>query len=303
METLLLFVYFLVVFYVLYQMALDLERRQEDRVKIHLDYDFLASQTQDQLNFQKGAKHIRAVVSTLSFGKLQFTALQFSIAPKDRQQALNSPFAKERRQEGWDDDEILKLLTGNISVRLMPIGQQKLRPISLLTVIVENRTMDSHVYVNWDHSSLEMFNEANRIIRSVPNMPRDLTQPQIYSLVNPESSLTASVTVEKNYAYNPKTDRMTLADNLVDLADRVEMSKMTDPTTEEKNIQPLYTLDLMVGIKHVTDPNSELINLLMPFKFTLEIEPDKIALPPLRWLLRRFGKRNRPDTGSWFWGQ
>ncbi|MEL7006280.1 MAG: hypothetical protein AAFN93_26665, partial [Bacteroidota bacterium] len=70
METLLLFVYFLVVFYVLYQMALDLERRQEDRVKIHLDYDFLASQTQDQLNFQKGAKHISAVVSKLSFGKL-----------------------------------------------------------------------------------------------------------------------------------------------------------------------------------------------------------------------------------------
>ena len=236
METLLLFVYFLVVFYVLYQMALDLERQQEDGVIIHLDYDFLATQAQDQLDFQKGAKHIKATVSELSFGKLEFTALKFSIAPKNRQQALGSAFAKERREEGWSDDEILQLLTSSILVRMLPIGKQKLRPISLLSVIVINQTANTHIYVNWDHSSLEMFNESNRIIRSVPNMPRDLTQPQIYSLVNPQSSLTANVTVEKNYAYNPKTDRMTLADNLVDLADRVEMSKMTDPTTEEKNI-------------------------------------------------------------------
>ena len=284
-------------------MALDLERRQEDRVIIHLDYDFLAQQTQDQLRFQKeDAQHITAEVSTLKLKKITFTTLRFSIKPKYRKRALSSAFAEERRKEGWSDDEIIEILTGSISLRLMPIGQERLRQIPFISVIVDNRSADSHIFVNWDHSSLEMFNESNRIIRSVPNMPRDLTQPQIYSLVNPESSLTASVTIERNYSYDPKTDRMELADSLVDLADWVESAKMTDPTTEEANIQPLYTLDLMVGIKHVTDHKTELINLLMPFKFTIEIKPDKIALPPLRWLLRRIGKRNRPEK-SWFWGQ
>ena len=114
--------------------------------------------------------------------------------------------------------------------------------------------------------------------------------------------MSADVTIERNYTYNPETDRMTLADDLVNLEERVEFSQVTDPTKEEKNIQPLYTLDLMIGVKRVTDPDSALINLLVPFSFTLEIEPDQIALPPLRWLLRHIGRRNRPE-GNWFWGK
>ena len=302
METLLLFVYFLVVFYVLYQMALDLESRQEDRVVIHVEKEFLKNQTQRQLDFQKDAKHIKASADKFKFGKLQQTALRLEVGTQDTRGALNSPDAIALKALGIDEEGILSALAEKISIRVSPTGKQKLRSIPFLSIAVTNDTSDMQVYINWDHSSLEMFGAGNRVIRSTPNMPRDLSQPQIFSLVNPGQSITADITIERNYFFNPESNRMELADNLVDLKDRVEFSKMPDPTTEKDDIQPLYTLDLMIGIKYVTQPNSSLLNLLVPFKFTLEIAPDKIALPPLRWLLRRIGKRNRPQK-SWFWGQ
>ena len=181
-----------------------------------------------------------------------------------------------------------KLFEEKISIRVTTSGKQKLKIIPYLTVLVNNKTSDMQVYVNWDHSSLELHNSSNRVIRDTPNLPRDLTQSQIF-------------TIEKNYSYNIEAGRMERAGVLVDLAQRIEFSQVTDPTTDEKNIQPLYTLDLLIGLKHVTESDAKLINLLLPFVFTLEIEPDQIALPPLRWLMRRVGRRTR-EEGSWFWG-
>ncbi|MEL6939810.1 MAG: hypothetical protein AAFO84_11525 [Cyanobacteria bacterium J06598_1] len=302
METLLLFIYFLVVFYVLYQMALDLERQQEDRVFIHVDPDFLGNQTQSQLDCQPDAKHIKASGEEMSFGKIKQTALKLAVKSANPRAVLSTPDAIELKEMGLSEEGILAIMAENISIRVSPTGRQKLRPISFLSVYVENSTSDMQVYINWDHSSLEMFGAGNRIIRSTPNMPRDLTQPQIFSLVNPGQNISANVTTEQNYFNNPETDRMELADNLVNLKERVEFSDMPDPTGDDSSIQPLYTLDLMIGLKHVTQSKTELLNLLVPFKFTLEISPDKIALPPLRWILRRVGKRNRPER-NWFWGQ
>ncbi|MGC1526281.1 MAG: hypothetical protein WA783_09525 [Phormidesmis sp.] len=299
METLLLFVYFLVVFYVLYKMALSLEKRQEDRVIIHLDKEFLTQQTQDQLNHQKDAKHIKTSVEDIAIGKLKFMALQLTVHKPERP-VLQSPKAKDLKKQGLSEEGILNVFAGRVYIRVAPIGQQKLRKIPYLSVAVRNDTSDMHVYVNWDHSSLEIFEEGHRIIRSTPNMPSDLSQPQIFSIINPQSGVNADVTIERNYAYDAEARQMVLASPLIDLEERVELSQMSDPTTDEKNIQPLCTLDLMIGIKHVTEPNSKLINLLVPFVFELEIEPDQIALPPLRWLLRQVGDRNRPKN-SWFW--
>ncbi len=299
METLLLFVYFLVVFYVLYKMALSLEKRQEDRVIIHLDEDFLAEQVQGQLDCQEDAKYIKASASKMSFGKLKFSAIELAVSRPERQ-ALQSPEAVALKKKGLSNEGILEVFTEHILIRITPTGQQKLRQIPYLSVLVVNDTGDMQIYVNWDHSSLEMFEQSNRIIRSTPNMPNDFSRSQIFSVVNPQRSMNADVTIEKNYSYSAEDQRMVLASPLVDLEERVELGQMTDPTTEEKNIQPLYTLDLMIGIKHVTEPNSKLINLLVPFVFELEIEPDQVALPPLRWLLRQIGERNRPQN-SWFW--
>ncbi len=299
METLLLFVYFLVVFYVLYKMALSLEKNQEDRVIIHLDEDFLAQQTQDQLDCQEDANHIKAAVTDITDGKLKPKVLQL-VVRQPKKQVLQSPKAQELKKKNVSEEGILDLFTGRINIRVTPIGQQKLRKILYLSISVGNDTPDMHVYINWDHSSLELFKQGYRIIRSTPNMPSDLSQPQIFSIVNPQSAVNADVTIDRNYAYSHETQQMTLASPLIDLEERVELSQMSDPTTNEKNIQPLYMLDLMIGIKHVTEPNSRLINLLVPFVFTLEIEPDQVALPPLRWLLRQIGERNRPKN-SWFW--
>lgn len=298
MDELLLVVYFLVVFYVLYKMALSLEKNQENRVIIHIDKEFLAEQTQNQLStLGKMASHLKASTDKMTFGKgkLEYTVLKLSVGKFASKDVLKSEDAIALKKMGLTDEGILTLFEEKISIRVMPTGQQRLRPISFLTVFVTNETSDMQLYVNWDHSSLEMFNQSNRIIRSTPNMPRDLTQPQIHSVINPKRSITADVTIEKSFSYNLELNRMERAEDLVDLAERVEFAQVTDPSNEEKNIQPLYTLDLMIGIKHITQQDTQLINLLVPFAFTLEIEPDQIALPPLRWLLRRIGKRNRPS--------
>ena len=56
MENLLLAIYFLVVFYVLYQMALSLERTLEDAVYISVDTKFLEEQVRSQLDTQLGSR-------------------------------------------------------------------------------------------------------------------------------------------------------------------------------------------------------------------------------------------------------
>lgn len=305
MDELLLFIYFLVVFFVLYKMALSLEKRQEDRVIIHVDEDFLAEQTQNQLStLGRIASHIKATSDKMSFGKgkLQYTVLKLSVGKFATKDVLKSPDAIALKKIGLSDEGIMALFEDKISIRVAPTGQQRLRPISYVSVFVNNETSNMQLYVNWDRSSIDIFNQGNRVIRSTPNMPRDLTQGQIHSVVNPQRSMSADVTIERNFAYDPEVDRMVLADDLVNLEERVEFSQVTDPSADEKNIQPLYTLDLMIGVKRVTDPDSALINLLVPFVFTLEIEPDQIALPPLRWLLRHIGRRNRPER-SIFWGK
>ena len=305
MNALLLTIYFLVVLYVLYQMALSLENKLEDKVSINLDSDFLKEQTQSQLDCQADARHITASVDEIGLkkSKLKQTVLTLTIPQKITKEQLNSHELSDLKKLGLSEAAILDLLKKKLTIRVSPMNAQPLRPISYLSISANNETADMQLYINWDHSSLEMFKQGNRIIRSTPNMQRDLSQPQIFSLVNPGQIITSNVTIEKNYFHNHETNQMRLAKPLVDLKERIELSQMTDPTKAAKNIQPLYNLDLMIGLKHVTEPNSKLINLLVPFSFELAIKPDQIALPPLRWLLRHFGRRNRPGDGNWFWGR
>lgn len=306
MDALLLTIYFLVVFYVLYQMALSLENKLEDKVIIKLDTDFLAEQTQMQLSSHRSdAKHIQASTEEIGMKdtKFKYNALSLAIKQDLRIEQIDSAVVETMRSLGMTEEEMLSLAQKKITIRVVPLNKQTLRPISYLSITATNDTPDMQLYINWDHSSLEMYKQGHRIIRSTSNnRPRDLSQPQIFSVVNPGQSVMSDVTIEKNYAYDSETNQMKLARPLVDLAERLELSQMTDPTKEEKNIQPLYNLDLMIGIKRVVEHDSKLINLLVPFSFSLEIEPDRPAFPPMRWLLRNFGRRNRPE-GSWFWGQ
>lgn len=303
MEALLLTVYFLVVIYVLYQMALSLEDRLEDKVIIRVDQAFLAEQTQAQLSTQAEARHITASTEQRGFGgsKAMRPVINLAFDPH-HELPLDSPKLDELRDMGMDDEGIRELLRKNIAIQVSPTGRQPLRPVSYLSILIVNETADAQIYIDWDRSSLEMFGQGNRIIRATPNMPLDLTQHQIFSVVNPGRSMVSDVTIEKNYVRDADTNQVKLARPLVDLKERVERSQLTDPTSSQKNIQPLYGLDLMIGLKRTTEPDIKLINLLVPFSFTLEIEADQIALPPLRWLLHHFGRRNRP-LESLLWGR
>jgi len=304
MEELLLTIYFLVVFYVLYQMALSLEDKLEDKVIIRLDTDFLAEQTQMQLSSQR-VKHISANSAEIKLKdtKIKYQALSLSVKQELSDEQLNSPQFQDMKSLGMTEPEILEMLQKKMMIRVGPTNKQPLRPISYLSITATNDTPDMQLYINWDRSSIEMYKQGHRIIRSTANnRPRDLSRPQIFSVVNPGQSVTSDITIEKNYEYIGETQQMKLSKPLVDLKERVELSQMTDPTTAEKNLQPLYNLDLMVGIKRTIERDEALINLLVPFSFELEIQPDKPAFPPMRWLLRNFGRRNRPE-GSWFWGQ
>ena len=304
MDAFLLTVYFLVVIYVLYQMALSLENQLEDKVIIHLDKAFSAKQTQDQLSRLKNVGHsVMAVATDEGFkdSKVKFPVLKLLVGAAPNLSSIDAKKLSDLKSIGLDDSAILTLLQKKIAIQVKPTGQQTVNnPLFYLSVTVNNGTADRQVYLNWDHSSLEMFKQGHRIIRSTPNMPRDLSQSQVLSVVNPGQTVTSDITIEKNYFYSPESSQMQLGRPLVDLKARLERSKLTNPTEEIKNIQPLYNLDLMVDIKRLADPTARPISLLIPFKFTLEIKPDRIALPPLRWLLRRVG-RNRKRLRSWLW--
>jgi hypothetical protein len=303
MDTLLLTVYFLVVIYVLYQMALSLEDKLEDKVVIDLDRKFAQEQTQSQLSFQ--APNITATVEDIGFGKEKKNkrpVLMLTYNDAKPPIARYLPDAEALRKLGMSDEQIANMGKDRISIEVLPIGKRTLKqPILFLSIDVKNKTEDNQVYLDWDLSSLEMFGQGNRIIRSTANMTRDLSQPQIFGTINPGQSVRFDVNIERNYTRDLETGVLRQPLPVVDLKQRVDQSQLTDPTKKEENIQALYGLDLMVRFKKTSEPNDKMINLLVPFAFTLKIEVDQPAFPPLRWLLRNIGRRNRPE-GSWFWG-
>ena len=110
MEALLLTVYFLVVIYVLYQMALSLEDRLEDKVIIHVDQAFLAEQTQAQLSTQADARHITASSDQRGFGGSKAMRPVINLAFTAHELPLDSPKLDELRDMGLDDEGIRELL-------------------------------------------------------------------------------------------------------------------------------------------------------------------------------------------------
>jgi hypothetical protein len=304
METLLLAVYFLVVLYVLYQMSLSLEDRLEDKVDIFVDEKTLNEQTQAQLVMQKNAKNITAQVQSKIFSKdskvkRPVLALVFDA---DKEFPVPPEMLLGPKNKGISMEALQEMMHSKIIIRIAPTNKEKLRKIPFITVSVWNDTGDTQVYINWDRSSLEMFGQGNRVVRIPPNVIADLTQSQVSTVINPGMTVTSNITTEQKYIRN--TDTALLRANplpVVDLKERIDMSRLTDPKSAEENIQSLYTLDLMVGIKHTTKPDYDMINLLIPFIFKMKIEVDQPAFPPMRWWLKHFGRR-RPSKGNWFWG-
>jgi hypothetical protein len=303
METLLLTVYCLVVLYVLYQMALSLEDKLEDKVDIFLEENTLSEQTQAQLSQQR-SRNITARFRSMSFGKEKkvkrpVLALVFDA---DQEMYIAPEALKAQKELGLSEEIIQELMHPKIIIRIAPTNEQPLMKIMYLSVFVSNDTGDTQVYINWDRSSIEMFGQGNRVIRTTPNVPVDLSQSQVPTVINPGMTVSSNITTEQRYSQNPETSLVRSEPQpLVNLKEKVEMSRLNDPKAGEENIQSLYTLDLMVGLKRRTEMDHEITSLLIPFIFKMRIKVDQPAFPPLRWWLNHFG-RKRPQKGNWFWG-
>ena len=306
-DALLLSVYFLVVFYVLYQMALTLEKKREESVEIKLDNKFAAEQIQAQLSAQPDARHVKAIAREIGFGKGKDDKPKakkpavFILFDTHKKVPATSPDLVPLKLLGMSEEVAQEVLQPKVIIQIDPVGKQKQREISHLTVFVKNMTADRQIYIYWDRSSIEMLGQGNRIIRSTPNMPRDFMQNQVFSVVNPSQRVVSIVNTEKNYARVSQTDLTDRVQPLLDLKQLVEMSKVTNPEDEKENIQSLCGLDLMIGFKRTTQPDSQMINLLVPLSLELVIKVDKIAFPPLRWLSRKFNQKS--SDGNWFFGR
>ena len=303
MDTLLLTIYFIVVFYVLYKMALGLEDKLEDKVVILLDEKTLNQQTNDQLSLQKTARRFSARIHQVALGKekkIKHTALQLVVDP-DKVMPIGPEALLIQETMKMSDEALQEYLHEKITIRVSPINKQKLKPVVYLGVTVDNDTANTLVTINWDRSSIEMFGQGNRTVRSTANMPIDLSQPQVLTVVNPGMVVSSNVTTERKYNRDPETNRVGMPEPLVDLKQRVEMSKMPNITGDKPNIQPLYTLDLMLGLKRRTENDTALVNVLVPFIFKMKIEVDQPAFPPIRWMLKNFGSQSKMQNG-WIWG-
>lgn len=304
MDALLLTVYFLVVFYVLYKMSLDLEDRLEDKVDIIVEEKTLREQTQAQISSQPGGRNIEARVRHMSFGKKSKVKRPVLVLVFDAKKTI-PPTPKDlllKQTMKMNDDLFQEYLHPKIIIRIAPTNEQPLKKIMFVSVSINNDTGDRQVYVNWDRSSLEMMGQGNRIVRSTPNVPVDLSQSQVETVVNPAMMVASNITTESRYNRNTETNLVAQAPQpVVDLKEKIELSKLTDPTIDEENVRHLYTLDLMLGIKHRSAPDSEMMTVLVPFIFNMKIKVDKPAFPPMRWWLRQVGRR-RPEKGNWFWG-
>lgn len=304
MDTLLLTIYTLVVFYVLYQMSLSLEDMLEDKVEVFVDDKQLQEQTQAQLDLQK-QKQLTAKFQMRGFGKDKKKQVKrpvlMLVYDADKKMPL-PPEAKDLQEAtGLSGEMFQNFLRDKITFRVSPTNEMTLKKIMFLTVLVNNNTVDKQVYINWDHSSLESFGQGNRVVRNTANVKLDLSRSQVMTVVNPGMTVNSNITTENAYARNEAGLVGATPQPVADLKERLEMAKPTDPTSGEENIQHLYTLDLMVGIKQRNAPDSQMLTLLIPFIFKMKIKVDKPAFPPMRWLLRNFGRR-RMKKGNWFWG-
>lgn len=255
-DLLILTIYLICVAYVIYQMALSVEAKLEDQVEIILDRQILRDAIAAQLQ-QQGTDGITIDVPDTG------------PAPLARTPCLVLTVPPGFVQEGS--------VGGTVAVQVSPQGARALRPpIPGLTVQIVNMVPATQVLVDWDSSTLNLYNnQARRVIRQIPGMMMDLIQPQIYSAINPRQSFNATVTTEDVFGRHPETQLLQPVAPLLNLEKVVTMPA------------PLrtYALELMVGIRFMTSAEQPVMRLIMPFRFEITVLPDKIAIPLFRWIV------------------
>ncbi|MEM1241984.1 MAG: hypothetical protein AAGI45_19295 [Cyanobacteria bacterium P01_H01_bin.26] len=267
-DVLILTIYFLVVIYVLYQMALSVEKNLEDRLLIKLDTDTLLGQVSSQLRQQPYAERITAAIERPKYGRKKLPP-QLAL----RVQSQQSP--KQRQP---------------IMVEVGPTGTMPMgRALSSLQLTIRNNTQDAQVYVDWDRSSLttDPARQAQRVVRTGVLMDSSLSRPQVLGVINPGETISTQVTGETCLGVEAKTQTLVPTRPLVNMT-TVAMTALPDGVADDEMPAIIaYGLRLMVGVRRVTEQESYTTYLLLPFGFQAFLLKDEIAFPPLRWLLNR----------------
>lgn len=290
-DVLILTIYFLVVIYVLYQMALSLESQLEEKVKIDLDLDAAKTSLGAQIEQLPLDIPVRVVdgmalaAKLLKMGGPSFFNGDPKKMPSIRRLELSIP-----EGEG---------LSGKLTLNAGPTGKLSKDLLKLkgkfLTLELTNRTLDTQTLVDWDRSSITYLStEAKRAIRVAPNMSWDAQQRQVFSVINPGESLRANVTTEKSFARNPDTRQLEPKNALLNVDELVTFASPKLKDMQGAMGRGMFSLNVMLGLRRLAQPETLTMYLLVPFNFNVELLEDEIAFPPLRWLLER--PERRPGT-------
>lgn len=283
-DVLILTIYFLVVIYVLYQMALAVENSLEDKLRIDLNKDGLTHQVDQQLAQLSISQEITAEIEELELKKIKLPP-QLALRIKD-------PSHPE--------------LTDKITVNVGPLGKIPLaKPIKDLKINVKNSTRNTQIFIDWDRSSITtekpfIGQQTQRVIRSGIPIGSDLFRSQVLSVINPGEFFDTGVTGENCLGIDPETRTLTAIRGSIfepnDIASRLLKSLEGNGGN---NIFPptiAYSLQLLIGIRRIAEHDSKTIYLLLPFQFLAVLLHDEIAFPPLRWLLARPRPENARDA-------
>ncbi|MEM9162636.1 MAG: hypothetical protein AAGC54_06150 [Cyanobacteria bacterium P01_F01_bin.4] len=323
-DVLILTIYALVVFYVLYKMALSYEALQEDQIEISLDAEALAQKTDSQLTHQSNPHKMQAKVENRS--NILDLLKRFAEATGEE---LPEDLKKELKKKKNSDQQLTLTpepifeksqssefsIPSTISIVVRPQGKRPLDPpVRFLEVEVNNRTNDYQIYIDWDRSTITYFDQTGqRAVRMVPGTSIALSQRQVYSVVNPGQKLRTDITTEDRFSRNTETQKLEASRPMIDFGqlallmqlgqskggkpgkpgDKKENKAGNAPENKGKSDKnnalfskkSFYSLTLWVSIKALIEPESQATNLLMPFIFDLTYLKGQIAFVPLRIVL------------------
>ena len=282
-DVLLLTIYFLVVLYVLYQMALSVEKSLENKLKVDLNQTLLLDQINQQLKQLPNDQKIEAGIEEL---KIEGKKLPPHLALAVTSQTI----PKQRRK---------------VIVKVGPMGKMPMaQSLMALNVSIINTTSDAQVFIDWDKSSITAgtARQTQRVVRSGIPISGDLSRSQVLSVINPGETFVTKVTGENRLSLDAETRTLTPGRPLINMQEVANFISvfMEDPE-EDEEMPPVmaYSLGLMIGIRQIThDQTNHTAYLLLPFAFQAVLLPDEIAFPPLRWLLKRPRPANARDALS-----
>ncbi len=145
-----------------------------------------------------------------------------------------------------------------------------------LPITVSNKSNNYSLYVDWDCSTLtDLGGKARRVARILPGMTTDLFQSQVFSTVNPKTTLKETITAEDMLQRKKDQEEYEIANKpLIDFK--------ADKGKYEKFMKGLIELEFWLEIScRVFGPGRSLggdrVNI--PCKFILKKLPWQVGLP------------------------